>query len=286
MLTTQFRLMNKVGEGGAGGGAGGGGGEGGDGKGDDKGGSGDKSGEGGFSKDQQDYLSKTINAAMTNFVKRQSFTSAIQDTVKGALGEAMKNFKPAASNDDGEDGKNKDDGNHDDRKDRSGERGALALQVKKLQDIVDKQTKALKEKDDQAAKEREDRDRAEEKNALTKALLKNRISEGRAAAAAALLIHEQKRVKRNDAGEIGIVLRRTYNNETVDEWLPVDKGVEEWSKTAEGKEFLPSTDVGGSGNRGGNAGQRRPGDKPGVQSALMAIGEAMMSGSLGAPEKG
>lgn len=113
----------------------------------------------------------------------------------------------------------------------------------------------------------------EEKHALTAALNTAGITGAKQRAAIALLYTEDKRVVRNDDGEIGFTVQKAGYTEHV----TLEEGINQWLKTEEGKEFLPARGAGGSG-----AGASRVGNGRGPKSkmerqhhAKLVLAEAM-----------
>ena len=112
---------------------------------------------------------------------------------------------------------------------------------------------------------------------LDRSLTAAGVSADRLAGAAAFLFHDRDVIKRNEQGEVCMEFRRDWGKELV----PIEKGVEEWAATAEGKAYLPPAGGGGSGNTGG----RPPGSGPkltgGKQAAAEAVGEWMLRARRG-----
>lgn len=229
------------------------------------------------------YMNDSLTGALGNWGKRFESkiptTESIQGLVKNALTEALKDFRPAGGQGEGG-GAGGGQGGGAGAAGGGGQSNALEIQVKKLQDQLDSQTKALQRKDEEARQASEKRDRNEEHQALTAALLKNGVPEARARAAAALLFYDQGIIKRNDKKEICITLKKVYAGEAVDEAMPIEAGIAEWVKTAEGKEFLPAVAAGGSGGRGGNP-PRQTGAKPTTGEAYGFVADSILNGGVG-----
>jgi len=286
MLTNMFQaqrhvLMAAAGDGGGGGGGGGtgkGGGAGGgdgDGKGGGKGsdGAGEGGGDDEVPESVRKYIGGAINAAMTNHGKR--LETRLGDTLKTSLAEALKAFKPAGDETGGAGGQG--GGNGGGSGGGQGGKGddnannPLALEVKKLKDDLEKQTRARAAEAEQAQKERDLRARGEEKAALSQALRAAGVAEGRTVGAMALLFHEKSLVVRNEAGEICLKTKKVYQGETVEEILPLAEGVAVWAKSDEGKEYMAAVDAGGSGNRGGKRPDGKGSAKPTLDDAYAFV---------------
>lgn len=203
------------------------------------------------------------------------------DGIKSLMAEALKDWRPATAEGAGDAGAGVGAA--------AGGAGGVAvgggqasseqaIMVKKLQDQVDALTKARKEEKQQAEKERDERARGEERSALTNALLKAGVPDTRAAAASALLFFDKKLVRRNDKGDICLAVTKVYGGESVEEIMPIESGIGEWVKSAEGKEFLPPADAGGSGNRGGGRPRGTTNEKPTVGDAYSFVARSIMGG--------
>jgi len=96
-----------------------------------------------------------------------------------------------------------------------------------------------------------------ERSKLASALSASGVDASRVRFAVAALHTEDKRVTTNKDGQI---IFKTQREGYVDE-QSLDEGVEEWLKSAEGKNFAPARDVSGSGATGGST-TRKPGEKP------------------------
>lgn len=220
-------------------------------------------------------IQKGVNGALSSWGKR--FETKTGETVKSALAEALKDFKPKA--DDG--GSGDGDGQARQNGGSGGGDQQVTLELKKLRGELESVTKAREKERAEAQAKEETRMRAEERSALNTALLKAGVPDARAAGASALLFHDKKLVARNDAGEICIKVTKTYGSEKVDELVPLDAGVTEWLKTPEGKEYAPAVAASGSGNRGGRAPERGAGGKPTVTSAYAALGQFLLNPGSG-----
>lgn len=104
----------------------------------------------------------------------------------------------------------------------------------------------------------------EERGLLSKVLEEAGIKDARRAGAAAYLYLDQKKIKRNEKGEICFLDKDEYGDDAL---VPVDKGVKKWLSTEEGKAYLPAVESQGSGTRGGGVPGPRPGEKMTKQQA-------------------
>lgn len=204
----------------------------------------------------KDAVGKAVNAAVKDHISRalkgDDFKAAIGDALKGALPDIVKEtvetakaeFAPAGGGDD----KGKKGGKGDEVPPEVQKQ--FAAQAKEIE-------KLKKERDDEkAAREAEKRERetSEERAALTKALTEGGVAPKRVKAAVAQLYLDEKRVVRNDKGELFFKLKDDDGDEV--EYSLVD-GVKKWVATEDGQEFLPAKQVSGSG--GGQGGAGKPG---------------------------
>lgn len=126
--------------------------------------------------------------------------------------------------------------------------------------------KRAQDAENKRAEEAAQRARSEERSALINALNAQGITGARASAVVAWLHGESGRVTRaKDGGIVFRIPRDGYDDE-----VEITKGVAEWLKTEEGKEFAPARSVGGS----GEAPKQRPATNgkgaPQKGSALLA----------------
>lgn len=126
--------------------------------------------------------------------------------------------------------------------------------------------KQLTEEKERVARTEAQRARDEERSALINQLSTLGVTGPRAAAVAAYLHGEQGTVRRAKDGRIVFVVPRDgYTDE-----LDLAKGLAEWAKTPEGKDFLPARDVGGSGEAPRRPGAPAPNGKPRPGERLLA----------------
>lgn len=235
--------------------AGDGGGEGGGGGGDGKGGAG---GGGAFSKEQIDAIARITNSSVTAQLKRLQLPTeeGLLGKVGTLLEEKLKGFQPAGAPD-GKGGSGSGDG-----------KGTDGVPESVKQELA--RMKADLEKANQRAelerKAREDNDlkarRTEERNTLAGVLRERGVPDHQVKVLVPYLHGERGVIKRAEDGSIVAVMPRPDWGKDQAEDLALDKWVDEWLGTDEGKSYLPPKPVGGSGTRGaGNAaGARRGGD--------------------------
>ena len=123
----------------------------------------------------------------------------------------------------------------------------------------------LRKGEDERRLERESRLAMEEKQAISTTLAKLSIRPGLMTAALNHL-RATGMIKRSAEGEI--VIERKDDVGTLEQ-VPLEEGLTAWTKTDEGKEFLPPKDAGGSG-AGSGGGTRRGGGAGGLQMPSMA----------------
>lgn len=122
--------------------------------------------------------------------------------------------------------------------------------------------------------EKQKREHDEERNSLSAALADKGITGAKLKAALALLHTEEKRVARNKDGAVVFrIAKDGYEDE-----VNVIQGVEAWTATPEGKEFLPPRGASGSGADRANRkdGSPRKGGKPTDGEVAEAIMDMMV----------
>lgn len=238
---------------------------------DDKGGDGGGGGGGddgkkGLDDETKKFIANTVNSSVASFMKRDSFKSAIAETVNATVGDAVKSALADALPKPG--GSGGDD-------DKSGKLDPRDAEIKKLQSEQEKMRKKMEESAAAAEAEKNKSRTQEERSQLMTALRKSGVDDARIAAAVAFIYLDQKLVRRDENDKVCMVFERDWGEELV----PVEKGAAEYLKTDSGKVFLPPIEAGGSGNKGGRpAASRKPGEKP-TRSELMAhLGNQMLHG--------
>ncbi len=120
-------------------------------------------------------------------------------------------------------------------------------QVEELKTQVAKEKQAREEQAQEAEKQRQAGLAKEARDALGAALRAKGVPDVQARAAVAMLTAESDVLGRSEDGAVIFKVQKgTGQAKYVDE-VPVDKGVEEWLKTDEGKSFLPARQAGGAG---------------------------------------
>lgn len=151
-------------------------------------------------------------------------------------------------------------------------------QVEELKAQVAKEKAARDEERAQAERAREEGLRREERDQLGQVLRARGVSEVQARAAVALLHGEEKVVGRSEDGSIVYkVSKGTGAAKYVDE-IALDKGVEEWLKSEDGKSFLPARQVGGAGGLGARPGSTGDAKKDSKAQAAHDLAKALLGG--------
>jgi hypothetical protein len=238
-------------------------------------------------KEVEQLVNSAVNGAVTNQLARfkKSFTEEITKTLGETLSpisEQLKQFstqvqRPAGGGEGGGSG--------------GGKKGEVSAEIqeqlarfegrtKELEGMLAQERKAREE--ERAARER---DRAEsmskEERAQLAGVLRARgIPEPQVKAAVALLHGEEKLIGRTDDGQIVFkVAKGTGQARYIDE-VELEKGVEEWLKTDDGKAFVPARQAGGAGGMGARPmGQAQGKDQKG--QAANALAAMLLGGGQG-----
>jgi len=256
----------------------------------DGGGGGGSGGEGenqlpeGMNDDMAKFMDQRIHSALgvhlTRF--RSSFEKDLDKKLEagfsplneqlGSIGEFIQNQKKSQQQN-GQNGANGHNG-----------QGAPAIPQEWEARFSDMQKKyegrinELEEKNRQEANAREqermERLQTEEKHALSSALANAGIEGSRARAAMSLLYTEDKRVTRNDDGDIVFLVPKAGYVDQV----TLDEGITDWLKTEDGKAFLPPRGAGGSGGKGS---QHRRGQKPPSKAEKQAQAKVQLAEIMG-----
>jgi uncharacterized coiled-coil protein SlyX len=145
---------------------------------------------------------------------------------------------------------------------------------------ADKRIKELEAKTAAAeakAAETEARQREqEERQALSSQLAAHGIEGAKQRAALALLYSEEKKVKRNDKGEICFAIMQSYGEELIS----LEEGIKAWVGTDDGKSFLPPRGVQGAGTVPGKPVPGHP-HRMTKQEALMSLIPALRKAQNG-----
>ena len=229
-----------------------------------------------LSADMDHAIEKKINAAMNNHLSRfrAAFEKDIKKSFGGMLDGAMNPLaeqlsglsekltqQPPAS-----EGEASGDGGRWQRK--------YHEQEKKYESRIQELESSLNEVARERENERLLRAKQEERTALQQALSSAGITGTRQRAAISLLYTEDKRVHRNEDGDIVFSIPKAgYTDE-----VTLDEGINEWLKSSEGREFLPPRGTSGSGASGSQASRpsRGPRNKQeAYQQARAKLAEAM-----------
>ena len=192
-----------------------------------------------------ELVNGAVNGAITNQLTRfkKTFTEEITKTLSDALtpfGAQLKDVLDkvgTAGKGDGEIAKGK--GNQLSAE-VSEELNKARGQVAELTAMVEKERRAREEEREQAEKAKAESSRREERDQLGQILRARGVPETQARAAVALLHGEENKVGRAEDGAIVFKIQKgTGQAKYVDE-VALDKGVDEWLKTDDGKTFLPA----------------------------------------------
>lgn len=234
-------------------------------------------GEGGgggaaFTPDQLKEMTKVINSAVTGQLGRK-----LKDAVSAQMNESL---APVLERLEALGTKGGDNGDGGEPPPSKTQKAAMPPEVQKRLDELERANKKLqddnKRAQDDAAAQRKANEANEERAALAGALKRAGVSDDRVAGAAALLYHDQKKLKRDSEGNIRFVQKDAYGNT---EEVDLDTGVTGWATTGEGKAYLPPVPVQGGGARGGsNNGARGGKADPSEQELLHELGNTLMGG--------
>lgn len=214
-------------------------------------------------KEVTELVNSAVTGAVTNHLGRfkKSFTEEITKTLSdtmGPIGEQLKALaeRPIQQPAPGKGGQHQPGGEV----------------PQEIRDSMLRYENRIKELEQQNKAERDAREvekttrlREEERNKLGSVLTERGIPAAQVRAAVALLHTEDKRVARTDDGRIVFKFERgSGQGKYVDE-LEVDKGVDEWLKSDEGKAYIPARQANGGG--GQPARQGTLGNSPGEKKA-------------------
>lgn len=199
----------------------------------------------------QDYIVKTVNAAITTHMSRQN--KKIESTIAESLASFAEQFKPPVAEEPKQDSE-------------------LENKMKAMHAQLQEERQRLEE-------ERQQRKIMEERTALQNALSESGVGPTQMSAAMALLYDAEKRVSRDEAGNLQFAMpEKGYTD-----YLSLQEGVSKFLKTDQGKMFQAPRDVNGSGNTGGKPPTSRGGDKSlddmPNRDLLRIFGEALEKGS-------
>lgn len=231
-------------------------------------------GAGAIPKEVQEFVTKTVNNAVTSQLKRFESRIPTVDSLKeglgiGALMEKIETLgKGTGAGGPGGDGKGTGG--------TGGAGGGAQLDEATQRELAKMKADndSLKKRLDEEAKAREEersaRARQEERSALTEALRKAGIPDGRLGGAVSYLFLDQKKIVRDKEGNITWPVKR----DGYEDPLSIEQGVAEWLKTDEGKAYLPPVDATGSGSRGGPP--PKPGDKMTREQASVVLSKFIL----------
>lgn len=269
--------MNTAGDGGKAGGAGGGGNNGGQGG---AGGSDDTAGAltEAAKKEVTDMVNSAVNGAMTNHLGRfkKQFTDEMTKTFSETLGPISEQLKALAERPQpqppGKGGQGQGQGNELPQEIRD----AMLRNENRIKEL-EQQNKAERDAREQ---EKNTRLREEERNKLQTVLRDRGIPDPLVRAAVAQLHTEDKRVTRTDDGRIVFKFARGQGQAQYFDELDVDKGVDEWLKSDEGKAYVPARQANGSGGQPARpGGTQSPGDKK--AQATQDLAKILLGGGVG-----
>jgi hypothetical protein len=234
--------------------------------------------DGTLSDDQRREVEELVNGAVNGAITsqlarfRKSFTEEITKTLGETLNpisEQLKQFAERASAPppSGEGGKAKKGELPPEVQE---ELARAKGQVAELQAMVEKEKRAREEQAAEAERQRQAALAKEARDALGAALRAKGVPEVQARAAVAMLTTEADVLGRNEEGVVIFkVPKGTGQARYIDE-VPVEKGVEEWLKTDEGKAFLPARNAGGA---GGLAARPQPTGNKGQDAKNAAVAD-------------
>lgn len=161
------------------------------------------------------------------------------------------------------------------------------LKLRKQIEMLTEQNRKNEQRAEEERKAREQREAeisaSQEREALSKVLEEGGVKDARRAGAVAYLYLDQKRVKRNEKGEICFADKDSYGDEVL---VPVAQGVKKWLSGDEGKAYLPPVETHGSGTRGGTGGQQQHGRGMNRAQAERELFAGGMEGIIAALEQG
>lgn len=192
----------------------------------------------------------SVNGAVKAQIKRAlgspEFTSAITAAVKAAV-------KPAGDDEGGSDDEGDEGAGNAPATPRAKGAAADPAVQAQLAELAkaNRQLKATLAAEQRARTEAAERGRRdEERQRLTEALIAGGVDKGMVKGAIALLLHEERRVKRAADGTDGTPGAIMFHH--ADEDHDVDAGVKAWLGTPDGQRYLAPAPVQGTGGRGGS----------------------------------
>lgn len=186
-------------------------------------------------------INEKVNAAIAGHLTR--FKGAFTKDVEGMLGKSLNPVleklgeigKPSESTTPASSGEK-----------TAAEKAWEVAQAKYDARIKELEAKATKAESDKAETEARQRS-GEERQALMAGLAALGVDGPRQKMALSYLYGEEKRVTRDDAGNIVFRVSRGSGNTRFDDLVSIDEGLKEWASTEEGKSVLPPRGAQGSG---------------------------------------
>jgi hypothetical protein len=216
-----------------------------------------------------DEVEKMIDAKMNSAISthltrfKGAFAKELEGTIAKSLGPIGEQLASLTKKPEGE----------EEAREKGPSKAEAALQAR-IKELEEKTAKAESEK--QA--EREARLRDEERSALANALQAKGVSGAKLKGALALLYTEEKRIGRAEDGKIAFKVQRAGYVDDLD----LDKGIDEWLKTDDGKEYMPARPAAGSGAAPARNGQAGKGGKPSTADLALKLAQGM--GVIAKPE--
>lgn len=221
-------------------------------------------------------ITRQVNGAVSGLIKKGAFKELLSNTVAGAIKDAMPGLleglkQPAAEAPAANTGaapSTPATGNDSLPPEVRARMAELERSQKTLAD-------QLKKRDEEAAVLQAKTRETTERSRLADAMRKAGVPEDRLRGALALVYTEDKRVKTAEDGSIVFLKKGDLGIEEVE----LERGVEEWAKSDDGKAYLPPVAATGSGNVGaGRQATAAAGKAPTTVSLLEQLGSAMISG--------
>lgn len=197
-------------------------------------------------------VTRMINGALRTHGKRQN------DDLAKMLDEKLSSFKPPEPDPTPADPAPPD--------------GKPSPELEALKRRLDASEKAREEEKRLRVEESDRQKRAEERQVIMDGLRKHGVSDTKAKALAIMLHSEDRKVRRNEDGEIVFATGDEYDPE-----VSVETGLASFFQTDAGKEWLPPTGSGGSGAKPGRPGKARRREGPVSAEEAGAELEALLS---------
>ncbi len=241
----------------------------------------DKTGEGGgggdrpFTDEQREDMIRTQNAAMSAHHTRMQKVmdqkiDGLKESISTTIADAMAEMKKAEADAGKGQGKGSQNGADD-----------IDERVKAIQADAEARVAALESKvkatEQKAAEEATRTKTAEERAKLNQALRAANVPDGLVKAAASMLYTENKTIGRDSESRVVFRMQREHQGQSYVEDLTLDKGIEEWLASPEGKHFAPARGAMGSGAQGGQAGNQVGGQKKSMSEKKRNLVRAILA---------